>query len=181
MYSSSSPDLTAMCMVRLDTTAQDASARILSFRSTTDSEMQLWYGLTDGKVRMELGGNGKYYEHTIGVGTWAHLAVTYDHDGNGAQPQVEYYVDGVSVKSQPFATQKDWTTLAGLGLMAQPNANFGGYRLVNGAIDSVKLFDTVLTPQEVAAEAAAALIPEPATLGLLGLAGAAFLMRRRRG
>ncbi len=120
--------------------------------------------------------------YATSLSEWTHYALTYDHDGgSGGDARGQIYVDGVaqSFGLANFVNPFNFTTerLVSIGAQSSPL----GYRPIGGAIDSVKIYDEVLSASQVADAANAALIPEPATLGLLGLAGAAFLMRRRRG
>ncbi len=176
-YGSTSPDITGMAMVRLDSAAQDDYAPFLKVGA-----LELRANV-DGNVYFTGDSGAKSYLHDVGVGNWVHVALSYDHGASTSSGRsvVKCYVDGTLVKTEGFAYERDYTATTRVEILAGDHATFGGYGLVNGAVDSVKVFDTVLSDSEIADEAAAALIPEPATFGLLGLAGAAMLLRRRRG
>lgn len=102
----------------------------------------------------------------VPTGTWQHLAVTFAIGGN-----LTMYIDGVP--------QADVQALGGLTITPLGDWLVGAERtnarFFSGAIDDVRLYDNELSAAEVAA-----LVPEPSTGVLFGLAGAALVLRRRR-
>ena len=74
------------------------------------------------------------------VGEWTHLAVTFD------KATARFYVNGVQTGSGPFSFGPDKEAALQIGA-----DNAGGGNPFNGALDEVKLYDTVLTPAEVLA------------------------------
>jgi hypothetical protein len=129
---------------------------------------------------------------TFTVGTWHHIAVTWD----GPTQTEALYVDGVRVATR--LTVPGLTSLTERG----PNMAFGvkpdnltlgpgidccsGFW--DGRMDDIAFFDTALTDQEVLQikingdNGISAIIPEPATVALagLGISGLGFVLRRRR-
>jgi len=140
-----------------------------------------------GSNRLHYNLNGAQVEHAMAAptqnvntgniivtGQWYHIVSTYDAGNNG---DVETYVNGVN---QNVGTHNH----------TQPiNMDSGGEigtwtssREVQGFIDEVAFYDSVLTPAEVQAHYDAAFIPEPSTflLAAMGLLGLAFVARRKR-
>ena len=78
------------------------------------------------------------------VGEWTHIAVTFD------KTTTRFYVNGVQTSTSTawsFGPDREASLQIGCD-------NSGGGNPFNGAIDEVKLYDTVLTPAEIAALAA---------------------------
>ena len=113
---------------------------------------------------------------TVPFDRWTHLAVTVSStDG------IHYYMGGTDTGS-PIANTADMVPGPGNNGMDDPYAigranRTNGTQWFKGNLDEVRVYNHVLTPEEVAALA----IPEPATAFLLGLAlltGVAAVRRR---
>lgn len=129
-------------------------------------------------------------------GNYHHLVFTFDQSGTGAGAFTAY-VDGVaqtlsftSVAStatdadtdpDTFGKNFDFSpTIAGRNVRNTGQDAAGVGRLANVTIDEAAFYGSVLTPAQVAANfvASGIVVPEPATLSLIGAAG--LLVRRRR-
>ncbi|SHK42964.1 PEP-CTERM protein-sorting domain-containing protein/Myxococcales GC_trans_RRR domain-containing protein/MYXO-CTERM domain-containing protein [Rubritalea squalenifaciens DSM 18772] len=105
----------------------------------------------------------------VASGTWQHVAATF------ADGVVSMYHNGQLIGSNPASS----------GFVDENGANnfvIGGNSnltadLFNGLMDEVRIYDTALTEQEIID---AATVPEPGATALLGLAGVALLLRRRK-
>jgi hypothetical protein len=95
---------------------------------------------------------------------------------DGVNSKVILYVDGVEVNSNDYAVAARALTQGSIGAW-DAWGTVGRY--LQGTVDEVALYGTVLSPERVAAHAAA--VPEPSSLVLLVLAGVAVLLRRKRG
>jgi len=104
-------------------------------------------------------------------GNWVHIAATYN---NG---QINYYLNGNPLDSDTSVFGNE-----GAAARLTVGGRLGGNDTdqMNGRLDGVQVFNTVLTPAQIRQAAADSVsVPEPSTL-LLGVAGCLFLARRRR-
>ena len=104
---------------------------------------------------------------------WYHLAGVREGTGAGA---VRLYVDGNLAGSASSAhtalTSGQEFSVGGANVTGGPPGSFG--RAVNGYVDEVRLSWGALDPDEFLN------VPEPATMLLLSLGGAALIRRRRK-
>ena len=110
------------------------------------------------------------------VGTFYSLAATYDGTNLSLYSKVagsadDYALQGTTTTAD-IASGFDSTTTIGRGFFNGGIADF-----FNGNVDDVRVSDVALDPSQFLGVSAA--IPEPASLGLLGLGGLALLRRRR--
>jgi hypothetical protein len=105
--------------------------------------------------------------------TWLHLAVTYN---NGA---VTYYLNGEFLDTDTSVFGND-----GPSARLTVGSRLGGNDTdqMNGLLDGVRVYDTVLTVEEIrqAAVESVSQIPEPSSLALALIAGSGIAWRPRR-
>jgi hypothetical protein len=136
--------------------------------------------------RLHLNVNSSAFEHavnadttvsiltttTASAGAWYHLVVTNDVVAD----QTRFYLNGAEVgDTGDHASQNVVFGATGMQIGA-----WDGARNLDGRIDEVAIYDSVLSPTDVANHFAAASIPEPTGAIMLLLGGALCTIRRRR-
>ena len=116
---------------------------LLTLRKDFDSGVEV--GLNDGHVTAwRVYGNRSLLaaKTTIDPGTWHHVAYTFDQTNNGL------YLDGALIASSDGAPDKRTPTTCWIGTLD------GTADLFQGRIDQLRIFDVVLAPEQIAADAA---------------------------
>jgi hypothetical protein len=151
---------------------------------TGDSGYSAHFGLRDGgegdysQVYTRQSGGSVHVEFSEGAGStsWHNVIVTYDNDGGSEEGEGLHtvYIDGVQV-----ATMENASPLDAVEALVIGGHRYGTGRNFDGLIDDVGFWSRILTSDEITSLQTNA-IPEPTTLGLLGLGGLALLRRRSR-
>lgn len=134
-----------------------------------------WGGAGVWRLQFEISSSGNMQEvltsvgppdHSLPADTWVHLAGTYDGS------TMRLYVDGVEKAHKDIAgslvVNSNIVTLATQGSAAD---------YATGVIDDAKIYNEVLDADGITNQM---MIPEPATMVLLGIGGVGLLIRRRR-
>ena len=96
------------------------------------------------------GANTKFANTGISVGSWFHVAYSYDGGLSGpSSTAYKLYVNGVSITGPTSGVNTVALNLNANAVLAIGADHFGGGSLFNGQISNFKLYDTVLTAQEV--------------------------------
>jgi hypothetical protein len=118
-------------------------------------------------------GAWKALDTTVAVplNTWQHIAITYDAD----TLMRRMFIDGSEVLAANIGVSANVLRNIHIGSGQDDGQNF----FWNGQIDDVMMFDEALSAAQIQGIMTNS-IPEPSSLGLLGLATLGFVLRRRR-
>ncbi|MEX2216275.1 MAG: LamG-like jellyroll fold domain-containing protein [Phycisphaeraceae bacterium] len=156
-----------------DTTVAGANG---SFDSGTNQEIATFVR-TNGSYGIFIDNAGLDTIATpMSLNEWHHLAFTWERGAQPATGTLMAYLDGALVASASGLTWDSYTIDV---------ARFGkeistGSRNFAGSADELAIFNRALSSQEIAAQFAAAFIPEPASATALLLAGTMMFRRARR-
>lgn len=102
------------------------------------------FAFTGGTWKLNAGGGGRIDigGHAINDGKWHNLAATFDRDG-----VVTLYEDGVNIGTKDISGLTDMTSGNPINIAQDGTGSYGSW--FNGSIANVKLFDYVLTENQV--------------------------------
>ena len=117
-------------------------------------------------------------------GAWHHIVAISDPNYDavpGELGQLLLYVDGGFVDDYKRTTTGTPTNYGGAVFSVGNGLDGGGgYNAYAGLVDEVAIFNHALTGAEITALYSGTILPEPATLALLGIGGLVAVIRRRR-
>ena len=132
----------------------------------------LHLGSRDGSLHSGHWGDDLNNGVTSDPGNWHHVAYTNDTEGNQAIYFDGVLVDGTTPGSDSAGTGGAFDTTQDLWI---GTSNNGGS--LSGLLDDVRVYDELLSAEEIFAISQ---VPEPGSVALLGVTGFAILLRRRR-
>jgi len=162
---------TVAFFVRANSTQVDTLGTMISLGSGTGGGNRFDIRLDGGNLRLEVQAGGSTTGSALADDTWHHVAIVVPN-ATSTVNDVQYYIDGALVGN--FSNGQNINTGNGPLRMGDSYQDTG--RDFTGNLDDVRLYDSALTANEIAALAA---IPEPGSLALLGLGGLLIARRRR--
>jgi len=147
---------TLSAWVKLDSLSKPGNGRTILNKGPEAPVQHFWWWIgypPDYPLILELGNEKHRWGTSFSspplqweLGRWYHVAVTFERRGNTCI--VHHYRDGVLVgKSEKEDDLHSGSYDLRIG-------SYGGLHWMEGAIDEVRFYDTVLSPEQVAAEAA---------------------------
>jgi regulation of enolase protein 1 (concanavalin A-like superfamily) len=116
---------------------------VIGKRNSWAADQMMWQieaSQTTGTLSFTRNGSGSAGAPALKVGEWTHLAVTFD------KTTARFYVNGAMTAQGAFSFGSNWDAALLIGA-----DNAGGGNPFNGALDEVRLYDTVLTDAEILA------------------------------
>jgi hypothetical protein len=134
-----------------DTSSGDFAAMLFDRRTDVGGRTGDVITQTDaGNIFVQADGPGDGYANTfssvrtINDGLWHHIAYVYDQSASGA---ITLYIDGVQDATQANSAAWNWPP-------AQPielgRSHDGYWRIFNGSMDDVRVYNTMLTAEQIA-------------------------------
>lgn len=124
---------------------------IVRFDSTGKPQFLFWFHETNNETRWV-----QTVTSVVSLSTWTHISITYDGaiDTNDGLDRVSIYIDGVQVSvelegSSSGALGDIIDSPSALSLGARVGTGGTVNRFFEGQLDQIRIFDKVLTPQEI--------------------------------
>ena len=130
----------------INTTATETGT-IVGWGPDVDGQ-RFGFRVNDGRLRMEVSGGNLQADSNVNDGGWHHVTVTVQENATISYPDVILYVDGVD-------DTRPGTDPEALNLTADQDVRIGSRPVSNdrffmGLIDDVRIYDRVLTQEEIA-------------------------------
>ncbi len=126
--------------------------------------------MVEGKVQLFTTDGTLLGSTAINNGEWTHIAATY----NGGTGQAVVYVNGVQDGVSTINVTSNFASSLRAAIGARSGSYSGADFIYTGYVDDLRVYDNALGSNEIAQ-----IVPEPATICLLGL-GALGLIRRKK-
>jgi len=122
---------------------------ILAKGGTSNSNEGYWFYVSGSRIKFVIGDGTQRisnYSETVNIldDTWHHVAVTVDRDGDAI-----FYLDGANVGKTDVSSFDGKNILNANRLLTIGSASSSYSTFFNGYIDEVKIFKSILSPEEV--------------------------------
>lgn len=132
---------TIECWIKTNSTATSQQV-LVNWGSMATGTRFTFNTIRNGKIRIELGGNGFDSNDTINDGNWHHVAVVYDHQ---AALKATLYIDGVLDTARNFTVSTITTNTVPITIGKRiDNINF-----FDGEMDEIKIWDIALSTAQL--------------------------------
>ena len=135
-------DRTVEAWIKTTNTASTQSI-IVDWGSTSTGGRFTLNMIQNGKIRIEVGGNGFNSTTTVNDGNWHHVAVTYD---NSASTKFNMFIDGQLHMSNNVTVSVNTASSTGISI----GRRIDGVNYFQGSIDEVRVWNVVRTATEIA-------------------------------
>jgi hypothetical protein len=136
------------CTITAWVKTTDSGDRTIASWGTNTSMLRVDFRLFEGRLRVEHGGGNVQADTTLNDDNWHHVALTMIQGATISYPDVQLWLDGKD--DTTASTDPDvFSITAGVDMAIGYRATAAD-RYFLGAIDDVRLYDRVLTQEEIA-------------------------------